>query len=261
MKVRGFGTLIKSASVAGVAFLTGVPTPALPETVAEFEARSVVKYRVIGLRDVDGSPLVGDPFAPERRFSTDQVFSTKASVTDRDGNEVNRFGILEYKSSDESTFGRLISEEYNVYLKSYFEALWYNRFYSDAEEPIWATLSFDYDLSAAASSNSALASAYSRASDRALGPDGTAVVSDEDAAELSLFRSVSASSGGPVSSAISGSYVFDVLFRPGDYAEFNHFFAVEGGLESTTAPIPLPLGAPLLVGSLAILVAASRRRG
>ena len=148
------------------------------------------------------------------------------------------------KSSDESTFGRLISEEYNVYLKSYFEALWYNRFYSDAEEPIWATLSFDYDLSAAASSNSALASAYSRASDRALGPDGTAVVSDEDAAELSLFRSVSASSGGPVSSAISGSYVFDVLFRPGDYAEFNHFFAVEGGLEFDYRPHPASSWSP-----------------
>ncbi len=59
---------------------------------------------------------------------------------------------------------------------------------------------------------------------------------------------------------MSGSYVFDVLFRPGDFMEFGHYYGANGGLEATIAPVPLPLGAPLLLGSVAMLMAASKRR-
>ena len=50
------------------------------------------------------------------------------------------------------------------------------------------------------------------------------------------------------------------LFRPGDFIEFGHYYGANGGLEATIAPVPLPLGAPLLLGSVAMLMAASKRR-
>ena len=261
MKTQGFGILIKStACIAGLVLVTGAPRSALSYTVAEYEASSFLSYTVIGLWDVDGSPISSD--ALDMGVSGDfEPNITMYSVTDQDGNEIDPSGILEFDDDVSlSVYGRLLSEEYDVYLEGIDESSWYERFDSTSSDPFVSAFAFDYDLSATASSASARASAYSRAFIGAHGIYGTATISDEDKAELDLFRGVNASSGATIPEPMSGSYVFDVLFRPGDFMEFGHYYGANGGLEATIAPVPLPLGAPLLLGSVAMLMAASTRR-
>ena len=261
MKTQEFRILIKStACIAGLVFVTGAPTSALSYTVAEYEASSFLSYTVIGLWDVDGSPISSD--ALDVGVSGDfEPNITMYSVTDQNGDEVDPSGILEFDDDQTlSVYGRLISDDYNVFLEAIDETSQYEGYDSRSDSPFWATFAFDYDLNAAASSTSARASAYSRALIGSQGIYGTALINDEDIAELELSRGVSASSDGVVSRSMSGSYVFDVLFRPGDFMEFGHYYGANGGLEATIAPVPLPLGAPLLLGSVAMLMAAAKRR-
>ena len=260
MRTNSCEILMKSASIAGLILLTSVPTSALSATVAEYEAFSSVSYSVIGLQDVDGSPISSDALEGGG-FNDFEPNVTNYSVTDQNGNEVDPSGILEFDDDRTlSVYGGLLSEEYDVFLEAVDETSWYEMFESASNDPFVATFAFDYDLSAAASSESARASAYAWAFLGTYGVLGTAVISDEDKAELSLSRGVSASSSGTGSGSLSGSYVFDVLFRPDDFIEFGHYYGSDGGLEATMAPVPLPLGAPLLIGSVVLLTVAAKRR-
>ena len=129
MKTQGFGILIKStACIAGLVFVTGAPTSAFSYTVAEYEASSSLSYSVVGLWGLDGSPISSDAL-DEGGFNDFEPNITTYSVTDQNGDEVEPSGILEFDYDQTlSVYGRLISDDYNVFLEAIDETSQYERY-------------------------------------------------------------------------------------------------------------------------------------
>ena len=122
-----------------------------------------------------------------------------------------------------------------------------------------ATFAFDYDLNAEASSTSARASANSLALIGSYRMYGTALIYDEDIAELELSRGVNASSDEVVSRSMSGSYALDVLyFASRRFHRIRPLLRCQWRSEGDRRPVHYPLGAPCLLGSVAMLMAAAR---
>ncbi len=264
---RGLGIVFSGVLTLSAA---AVPNVASATTLASYSSFANVTLSVTGLRTAGGVPIDDDAVRVKGSVAGGDNYQ-EIFIRDTDGNyidppapEIAQVGLFG---------GELFDNEYYV---SLFSIIFDHRksfsFENVSEDFLYAALRLELSASADASSTVQTAKSHAEASVSGAwflyfqNSDGGYFgaeerLSPEAIAALESGISAEADSDGETSVSNILSHDFEFLLEPGDTFHAETFLMpVQGDLENTPAPVPLPAGAPLLLAALGALALPRMRR-